>query len=143
MKKYIILIIAAALSFSTSSFVYAFGGCEENCLKCHNLTVKDAERVMQQVLPGAAVDEVRMAPAKGIWEIAVTAGGKKGIAYIDFSLENLIIGNIVQIKSKANLTQERRMEITKIDASLVDRSNTLLLGETEAKHKVIVFDDPD
>ena len=142
MKKYL-FIVTAFLVLILSANVMAFGGCEENCLKCHKLNKTDAEKVLNPLVPDIKVDSVRMSPAKGLWEIALISGGKRGIAYVDFSLENIIVGNIVKIKTKVNLTQERMMEISKVDVSLIPLENTLVVGERDAKVKIIVFDDPD
>ena len=143
MKKIIFFTLAALCVFILSSNAIAFGGCEENCLKCHKLNETDAEKVLKQMVPDVKVSSVRMSPAKGLWEIALTSGGKKGIAYVDFSLENVIIGSIVQIKTKVNLTQERMMEMSKVDVSRINLDHALAMGNKDAKHKIVVFDDPD
>jgi thiol:disulfide interchange protein DsbC len=143
MKKVIFLTLAALCVFILSSNALAFGGCEENCLKCHKLTKSDAAKVLKPMVPDVQVSSVRMSPAKGLWEIALTSGGKKGIAYLDFSLENVIVGSIVRIKTKVNLTQERMMEISKVDVSKVNLDHALAMGNKDAKNKIVVFDDPD
>ncbi|GBD99274.1 hypothetical protein BMS3Abin07_01309 [bacterium BMS3Abin07] len=138
-----IFIIAILLLLATPSHVLAFGGCEEDCLKCHKLNKADAEKVLKPILPDVKVDSVRMSPAKGLWEVALKTRGKKGIAYVDFSLQNIIVGNIIRIKTKVNLTQTRMMEISKVDVSRINLDNALLYGSKKAAHKVIVFADPD
>lgn len=135
--------LTAFIVLILSSNVMAFGGCEENCLKCHKLSKSDAEKVLKPMVADVQVESVRMSPAKGLWEITLTSNGKKGIAYVDFSLENILVGSIVQIKTKVNLTQERMMEISKVDASLIPLEHTLVIGEKGAPVKIIVFDDPD
>ncbi len=143
MKKILILFFAVILLFAISGVASGFGGCESDCLKCHKLSRTDAEKVLKPMVPDVTVESVRMSPAKGLWEIALNSGGKKGIAYVDFSLDNIIVGSIVQIKTKVNLTQERMMQISKVDVSSVNLDNTILMGAKDAKHKIIVFDDPD
>ena len=71
------------------------------------------------------------------------AGGKKGIFYIDFSGKHLVAGNIFVIATKANVTQEHFQEINKVDLSQVPLENSLVMGDQDAKYKIIVFDDPD
>jgi len=143
MKRLAAIAIFLTIAIAVPSSVHAFGGCEENCLKCHKLTPADAEKVLQPVLPDVKVDDVRIAPAKGLWEISLTSRGKKGIAYVDFSLQNIIVGRIVNIKSKVDLTRERMMEIRRVDVSQIELSNALVMGDPGARHRVIVFDDPD
>ncbi|MEK7823377.1 MAG: hypothetical protein AAB228_03970, partial [Nitrospirota bacterium] len=67
----------------------------------------------------------------------------KSILYLDYSLKKIIAGNIVELSTKTNLTQESSLKINKVDLSLVPYENALVLGDKKAKHKVVVFDDPD
>ena len=135
-------LLALVLSLNSSSL--AFGGCEQECTNCHKLDKKEAEELLKQLIPNIKILEVQMAPAKGLWEVALeTKDKKKGIAYIDFSKENVIVGEILKIKTKTNLTRKRFMEINRIDFSQIPLDDALVMGNPQAKHKVVVFDDPD
>ena len=48
----------------------------------------------------------------------------------------IIAGNIIELSTKTNLTQESVLKINKVDLSLVPYDNALVLGDKEAKHKV-------
>ncbi len=78
-----------------------------------------------------------------MWEITAETKGKKNLYYVDYSKKLVIAGQIFNIKTKDNLTQERYLEINKIDVSLIPLEDTLILGKKDAKHRVIVFTDPD
>jgi thiol:disulfide interchange protein DsbC len=65
------------------------------------------------------------------------------VVYVDFSKKYLISGALVDIKTKANLTQERFNEINKTDVSLIPLDDALVMGDIDAKKRVIVFTDPD
>ena len=82
-------------------------------------------------------------PVKGLWEVDIDAAGKKGPLYVDFSKKYLISGAVVSIKDKKNLTQERLTELNKVDVSKIPLDDALVMGDKDAKHRVIVFDDPD
>ena len=86
---------------------------------------------------------VQNGPIDGLWEIGFDSNGKKNILYLDYSLKKIIAGNIVELSTKTNFTQESVLKINKADLSLVPYENALVLGDKEAKHKVVVFDDPD
>ncbi len=132
-----ILLVFAGLS-------YGFGGCEQNCSNCHSLDKKEAQELLKQLIPDIKIIEVQMAPARGLWEVALeTKDKKKGIAYIDFAKENVIVGEILKIKTRTNLTRERYMEINRIDFSQIPLDNALVMGNPDAKRKIVVFDDPD
>ncbi len=144
--RYGILVIFCLVStvFMFNTSVLAFGGCEQECTNCHTLDKKEAQELLKQLIPDIKILEVQMAPAKGLWEVALeTRDRKKGIAYIDFSKENVIVGEILKIKTKTNLTRKRFLEINRIDFSQIPLENSLVMGNPKAKHKVVVFDDPD
>ncbi len=78
-----------------------------------------------------------------MWEIAVESKGQKAVTYVDFSKKYLISGSLIDIKTKSNLTQERFLEINKTDVSKIPLDDALLMGDKNAKNRVIVFTDPD
>ncbi len=130
------------LAFTVPS--YGFGGCEQDCRNCHSLDKKEAQKLLEQLIPNIKILDVRMAPARGLWEVALeTKDKKRGIAYVDFAKENVIVGEILKIKTRTNLTRERFMEINRIDFSQIPLDNALVMGNPDAKRKIVVFDDPD
>jgi thiol:disulfide interchange protein DsbC len=63
--------------------------------------------------------------------------------YVHFSKNHVISGEIFDIKEKKSLTRERMADINRVDVSQIPLADALVMGEKDAKHKVIVFDDPD
>jgi hypothetical protein len=90
---------------------------------------------------------IEKAPISGLWDIGIDAGGKKAILYLDYAKKHVISpatgGNILLVKTKANLTQESFQKINKIDPAKIPLKDALVMGSKSAKNKVIVFDDPD
>jgi len=101
------------------------------------------QNLLKERLPDIKVLEVRFAPIKGLWEVTIEKNGQKGIAYIDFSKKNIVSGSIFNIETKSNLTQERLIEINRVDVSQIPLDDAIVLGDKGAKYRVIVFDDPD
>ncbi len=128
---------------SNAGIAFTFGGCEEDCTKCHKMTIGEASDILKRFDGSLKINEVRMAPSKGLWEVIFETNKKRGIAYIDFSKENLILGNILKINTKQNLTQERIVELNKVDVSTIPLDDALVMGNKKAEKRVIVFDDPD
>jgi thiol:disulfide interchange protein DsbC len=87
--------------------------------------------------------EIRPSEVKGLWEIDLESKGQKGIIYVDFSKKYVVSGSIIDIKTKANVTQDRFSSINKVDISQIPLDDALVMGDKEAKYRVIVFDDPD
>jgi thiol:disulfide interchange protein DsbC len=132
-----------ALMLLPVSYSYGFSEKGQDCSKCHTLTKDEAATLLKDIGQGVQVLEVLMSPIKGMWEVDVDAGGKKGLVYVDFSKKYLVSGSVISIKDKTNLTQDRFTELTKVDVSQIPLDDALVMGEKGAKYKVVVFDDPD
>ncbi len=107
------------------------------------LSKEDALAALKELAPDIKILEVRPGPVAGLWEVDVESGGKKGILYLDSSKKYMVQGAIVDLKSKSNLTQERFNEINKVDVSQIPLDDAIVMGDKNAKHRVIVFDDPE
>jgi thiol:disulfide interchange protein DsbC len=142
MRKLLFSAVMALLLLPVS-YSYGFSEKGQDCSKCHTLNKDEATILMKDLGPDVKVLEVLASPVKGMWEVDVEAGGKKGLVYIDFSKKYLISGSIISIKEKANLTQDRFALISKVDVSQIPLDDALVMGEKDAKYKVVVFDDPD
>jgi thiol:disulfide interchange protein DsbC len=134
------VVAAIVLLFILSVAGYSFAGekAEEAALG-----KDEAEVLLKDLAPDLKVLEVRPSPVKELWEIAVQSGERKGLLYLDSSKKYFIQGAIVDLKTKANMTQDRMSELTKVDAATIPLDNSLVMGDKEAKHKIIVFTDPD
>lgn len=148
MKK-ILFILALLSSVMYVSSVFAFGGCEENCQKCHSLSNEEVQQIFTKLqAPDAKVIDIKMSPLKGLWEVTLDNKGQQGIMYVGFSKKYIVGGPIVEIDTTLNKSQESlqkmNQEVRKyVDFSTVPLDNSLLLGDKDARYKVIVFTDPD
>ena len=142
MHKLLFSVVMAILLLPVS-YSYGFSEKGQDCSKCHTLSKDEAATLLKDFAANMKVLEVIMSPVKGMWEVDVEAGGKKGLVYIDFSKKHLISGSIIAIKGRMNLTQERFTEINKVDISQIPLNDALVMGDKDAKYKIVVFDDPD
>jgi len=135
-----------ALSFGQDAQAFAKKDAQE-CVKCHTLKQDQAKDILKSVLPDPKILYVKVSPLTGLWELGVDAGGRKGIIYLDYSLTYIVSpmtgGNLFDIKTKNNLTDQAFRKINKVDRSQIPLGDALVMGDKNAKHKVIVFDDPD
>ncbi|MGC2064194.1 MAG: DsbC family protein [Thermodesulfovibrionales bacterium] len=144
MKKLIITTLTIGLAVTAgyqNASAYAKG--EQDCTKCHTMNADQAKDVLKEIIPDVKVIEVKNGPINGLWEVSMESGSKKGIMYIDYSKKNLIAGNILGIKTKTNYTQISFEKINKVDVSSIPLDNALIMGDKNAKNKVIVFSDPE
>lgn len=141
MYKIIFTIMLVFILMPVSSFSFSEKG--QDCSKCHKLTTNEAATLLKDLIPNLKVTNIRVSPVKAMWELAIEANNKKGIVYVDFSKKHFVSGSIISIKEKKNLTQERFEEINKVDVSQIPLADAIVVGNKNAKHKVIVFTDPD
>jgi thiol:disulfide interchange protein DsbC len=134
------------LSIAGSSFSAGEAGDKKAGAKTSEenvLSKEDALAALKELAPDIKILEVRPGPVAGLWEVDVESGGKKGILYLDSSKRYMIQGSIVDLQTKSNLTQERYNEINKVDVSQIPLDDAIVMGDKTAKHRVIVFDDPE
>jgi len=142
MRKVLFLLCMAFLLLPMSNS-FGFSSMGEDCSKCHTLSKEEAATVLNELIPNLKILEVRPSPVQGVWEVDIEAGGKKGPAYVDFSKKYLIMGSIVGIKEKRNLTQDRVTEINRVDVSQIPLDDAIVIGKKDAKYRIVVFDDPE
>jgi thiol:disulfide interchange protein DsbC len=139
-KKHIAIMIlglALLVPFTTNAFS-SHEGCAGNCIDCHKLEKKEAEEIIKKIAPNGQVTEIKLSPAKGLWQIEVEAGDKRGTLYVDFSKKYLIAGQIVPIDTIGKPAPE-----IKVDFSQIPLKDAVVFGPKNAKKKVVVFTDPD
>jgi len=142
MRKVLFLVVALSiLQYASSS--YGFSNKGENCSKCHTLKKEEAAALLKDIIPNAKILNIKMTPLKSLWEIDIESGNKKGVLYLDVTKKYLISGQLVDIKGKRNLTQESSEVMNKIDASKIPLGDAIVMGDKNAKKRVIVFTDPD
>ncbi len=144
-----VLIIGVCVLFLLPLQAWAFGGCEEDCAKCHSLSTEEAQKILNKLgaLEAKAL-EVKMSPVKGLWEVVVDDKGQNGIMYVGFSKNHVIAGPIIEVEAGLNKTQESFEQLNQqparyVDASKIPLEPALVLGEKDARYKVAVFTDPD
>lgn len=142
MRKTLFLLLVAVFVLPVS-YSYGFSSKGEDCSKCHTLSQGDAVELLKDFIPNVKVLEVLAGPFKGIWEVDIESGGKKGPVYVDFSKKHLLAGQIFAIKEKKNLTQDRVGDINRVDVSQIPLDDAVVMGDRNAKYRIVVFDDPE
>jgi thiol:disulfide interchange protein DsbC len=139
------LTIAAAfffLALSSSSHAFMKEGCASGeCRDCHRLTREEAGKMLE-----GAVDNVLTVEESvvgGLWVVDIEKGGRRGPVYIDFSKRYLVRGQIIKLATRENITESRLMRLNTVDVSTIPLGNAIVIGNPEAKRKIIEFSDPD
>ncbi|PLX93519.1 MAG: protein-disulfide isomerase [Desulfuromonas sp.] len=111
------------------------------CRDCHSMNLQEASALLGQAVDRVVAVDFSEVP--GLWVVETEKGGRKFPLYIDFSKQYLVAGNIVRLTDNQNITQNRLVDLNRVDTKAIPTGDALLLGRKEAKRKVIVFTDPE
>ncbi|RWX49456.1 thiol:disulfide interchange protein DsbC, partial [Candidatus Electrothrix communis] len=140
-KIFLSFFIVTLLSGS-QAIAFQKAGCGAgDCRDCHSVNREE----VAQLLKGKVTDvlDVKRSEVPGLWDVEAVYNGQKLPFYLDFSKSYLISGNVIRLKSNENVTQENFVKMNKIDRSKIPLDDALVLGDSAAENKIIVFDDPE
>jgi thiol:disulfide interchange protein DsbC len=122
-------ICTVALSLLSLSSAWAQG---------HEATIRKnlSERIPQ--IP--KIEEITRTPLPGIYELRLSTNE---IYYADAEGNYLIQGNVIDTKSKRNLTEEREAKLSAIDFNTLPFKDAITLVHGNGKRKLAVFEDPN
>ena len=146
MLKQLVFTLVVSVLLASPSFAMAKDGCNGDCTSCHSLTPEEATKLLKKT--GATVTSVKMAPARGLFELLVEREGQKGLLFMDFGKKHLIQGQLVDIEKlqpvsahQQNLPQPKQQ--TSLDVKTIPVANAVVMGNPKASKKLYVFTDPD
>ena len=104
----------------------------------HEATIRKnlSERIPQ--IP--KIEEITPTPLAGIYELRLSTNE---IYYSDAAGNFLIQGNLIDTKSKRNLTEEREAKLSAIDFSALPLKDAITFVHGNGKRKLAVFEDPN
>ena len=85
------------------------------------------------------IDEIRKTPMAGLYEVRVGTD----ILYTDAEGNFLIQGNLMDTRSRKNLTEERVEKLTAVKFDELDLKNAITIVRGNGKRKLAVFEDPN
>jgi thiol:disulfide interchange protein DsbC len=104
----------------------------------HEATIRKnlSERIPQ--IP--KIEEINATPLAGIYELRLSTNE---IYYSDAAGNYLIQGNLIDTKSKRNITEERESKLSAIDFSALPLKDAITIVHGNGKRKLAVFEDPN
>ena len=103
---------------------------------------QDLERIKSELrkkVPEAPVDSVRKVPYGGLFE--VTIGSE--VFYTDENASFLVLGSIVDLKTKENVTELRTRQLNKVDFAQLPFDSAIKIVRGNGSRKVAIFEDPN
>jgi thiol:disulfide interchange protein DsbC len=85
------------------------------------------------------IDEISKTPIAGLYEVRIGTE----ILYTDERGEHLIQGNIIETKTRSDLTQARIDKITAIDFAALPLKDAIVWKQGSGERKLVVFADPN
>jgi thiol:disulfide interchange protein DsbC len=97
-------------------------------------------RTLTERLPGAGrIDEIRRTPVAGLYEVRIGTD----ILYTDAEGNHLIQGELIDLRSRRNLTEERTEKLLEIAFDQLPVKDAFVMVRGNGKRKVAVFEDPN
>lgn len=100
---------------------------------------KEIRQKLKEFMPGLDVTSIRPTPIEGLYEVEV---GMQ-VAYVTGDGKHLIIGKMIDVKSKKNLTESRQEEIMVKLISSLGKKDMIIIKPKKVKRTITVFTDVD
>ncbi len=100
----------------------------------------DLRRDLSEHLPRVTIGEIRKLPDSDLYEVQWNG---TNIFYTDAHGDLGIFGNLVDLKTKINLSEARKSELLKADFSALPFDKAFEKVKGDGSRKVAVFSDPD
>lgn len=96
------------------------------------------QKILAARFPDIKVERIGPSVLPGLYEIVTPSE----IVYADAKAEHLILGQIVAVKTRENLTQQRWNELNKVDFNSLPFQQAIKIVKGEGRRKVAIFEDP-
>jgi thiol:disulfide interchange protein DsbC len=100
----------------------------------------DVRKAFEARFPGSKVASVSKTPLPGIYEIVAD---DNQLAYVDEKAEYLVLGEIIDLKSRRNLTREKVDQLMAIRFDSLPLQNAIKFVKGDGKRVLAVFSDVD
>jgi len=109
-------------------------------LSAHADQVTDKlKATLQARLPEAPIKGVNKAPFPGLFEVQI---GNE-LAYTDATGDYLIAGDLIDTKTRSNLSEARRQDLNKVDFASLPLNDAVKVVKGNGARKMAVFSDPN
>lgn len=102
--------------------------------------IKEIKAKLQTEFPKVKVGEVSPTPIDGLYEVVLNG---RNVVYVDKNAKYLLDGEMVDLKKKLSLTQQRVQELSKVDFASLPLQDAVKVVRGNGSRKLAVFTDPD
>ncbi|QJP73457.1 DsbC family protein [Burkholderia glumae] len=122
-----------------AALVLATAAATLGCTAQADQTTDKLKATLQARLGDATVKSITKSPIPGLYE--VNLGSQ--IVYSDAAGDYVLLGELVDTKSRKNLTEARMAEINKVDFASLPLGNAIKVVKGNGARKIAVFSDPN
>ena len=140
-----IFLVLAMLGFALPAFGFGTGaqGCSGDCTACHKVSLSEVKEIFRNIDPQLEVLEVAPAPARSLYQVTMKQGGQLRIAYLDFSKNYLLAGQLIDIKNKRDLTRDNIEDAATVTPADIPLEHALIAGNPKGSKVLYLFSDPE
>ncbi|MEX3613968.1 MAG: DsbC family protein [Burkholderia gladioli] len=122
-----------------AALVLATAAATLGCTAQADQTTDKLKTTLQARLGDATVKSIEKSPIPGLYE--VNLGSQ--IVYSDAAGDYVLLGDLVDTKTRKNLTEARMAEINKVDFASLPLNNAIKYVKGNGARKIAVFSDPN
>ena len=103
---------------------------------------QDLDRIRSELkkrVPEAPIESVRKLGYAGLYEVVI---GNE-VLYTDETASIMVVGSIVDLKTKENLTENRLRQVNKLDFAQLPFDSAIKIVRGNGSRKVAIFEDPN
>lgn len=101
---------------------------------------EDLRRELAARMPDVAIGAIRKLPYADLYEIQ---GNGVNVFYTDAKGEIALFGNLVNLHTRASLSEERKQELMVVDFSQLPMDKAIVNVKGSGARRIAVFSDPD
>jgi thiol:disulfide interchange protein DsbC len=105
----------------------------------------DAEirQSIESRFPGTKISGIAKSPVNGLFEVATDGPQGPLVIYSDDKGEYVLVGDLLNLHSKRNLTRERMEKLTEVKWESLPLNDAIKVVKGNGSRKLAVFSDPD
>ncbi|MBI5598324.1 MAG: DsbC family protein [Deltaproteobacteria bacterium] len=137
-RRFFSLCFMVMFLFAAPAFAFQGAGCGGDCASCHSLTADEAAKILKTAQFDSKVKGVRPSVVKGLWEVEIGKGDKSALVYLDFAKKYVVEGKFIPVEAIG-----KPVSLNKVDLAKIPVEDAVIMGDRNAKKRIIVFSDPD
>ena len=100
-------------------------------------------KALEPKIGSSRIEGIAPAPLAGLWEVRLRSPSEGlQIVYTDAAGTHVILGNLVELRSSRNLTEERLRKLTAIDFASLPLDQAVKIQRGNGKRVMAMFSDP-